>query len=216
MTTQSLNLGASQVSLRQRVLDELRLRITSGHYEPGERLTEERLCEEFGVSRSPVREAIQVAVSDGLLARRPRLGVVVISPEEDEVADLLDLRRSLEGFCARRAALRIDEAGMAELDRIVAESRDATERNDLEAVSRLNSELHRTIMNFAGVSWLRLISENLYMHVQLVFRESAAARASSSLAEHVGIVEAIRARDADLAEELAIRHVGAATDAARR
>src|SRR5438874_11414386 len=99
-------IGAGHRPLRDKVVDELRRRIIDGVYEPGDRLTEERLADDFGVSRNPVREAIRVLEAEGFLRAQPRRGDVVAQMSVQDVEDLFDVRMSLEELAARLAAQR--------------------------------------------------------------------------------------------------------------
>ena len=81
-------IGSQHLALRDQVLAELRQRIVDGDYPPGERLTEDRLAADFGVSRNPVREALRIVEADGLVTLLPRRGAVVATPDASTIADL--------------------------------------------------------------------------------------------------------------------------------
>ena len=119
MVDGTATIGASHRPLRDKVVDELRQRIIDGVYEPGDRLTEERLADDFGVSRNPVREAIRVLQGEGFLVAQPRRGAVVASLSEQDVVDLFDVRLSLEVLAAKLAAERAGTTGTAALDRLL-------------------------------------------------------------------------------------------------
>ena len=89
-------IGAQHLALRDQVLAELRQRIINGDYLPGERLTEDRLAEDFGVSRNPVREALRVVEAEGFVVIVPRRGAVVAIPESGTIADMFAVRERLE------------------------------------------------------------------------------------------------------------------------
>lgn len=207
-------IGAEHVALRDQVLQELRHRIVDGVYPPGTRLTEERLAADFGVSRNPVREALRVAESDGLVTLSPRRGAVVATPDAAAIADLFTVRSSLEPVAARIAAERATPADVADLRALLDEARVATESGDLTRVAELNSALHLRVVTIAGNRWLASISASLYLHVHWVFRVGAARRAPHSWREHIRLVDAIEAGDAAGAEAAARDHVDAAAQAA--
>ncbi|OLT28499.1 hypothetical protein BJF82_03160 [Kytococcus sp. CUA-901] len=175
-------LGDAQMPLREQVLEEMRRRVVSGTYSPGERLTEERLCEDFGVSRSPVREALRALEYDGFVERQPRRGVVVATPDVERISDLLAFRSSLESLAAKMAALRADEQDIENLRTLLDESATATERGELDRVAELNSALHMAVLRASRIPWLASVAVPLYLHVHWVFRFTAAEARAALLA----------------------------------
>ncbi|SDY29892.1 DNA-binding transcriptional regulator, GntR family [Modestobacter sp. DSM 44400] len=207
-------IGARHTSLRDQVLEELRDRIVDGGYAPGERLTEDRLAADFGVSRNPVREALRVMEAEGFVYQLPRRGVVVATPDETTMRDMFLVRRQWEGLAARLAAERAGRADVEGLWRLLDDGRRATEAGDLRLLAELNSALHRRIIEVGGNRWLVALSAPMYRHVQWVFRLTAADRAPHSWTEHVTLVEAISTGDGEAAELAAAQHVDAAAAAA--
>lgn len=207
-------IGSEHLALRDQVLAELRRRIVNGDYPPGQRLTEDRLAADFGVSRNPVREALRIVQADGLVTMTPRRGAVVATPDASSVADLFAVRSSLETVAARMAAERATAQDVADLRALLDAAREATERDDLSRVAELNSDLHMRVIATSGNRWLSSISSSLYLHVHWVFRIGAAHRAPHSWQEHIRVVDAIEAGDPDEAEAAARAHVDAAAHAA--
>jgi DNA-binding GntR family transcriptional regulator len=208
------NLGAQHLPLRDQVLGALRSAIINGDYPPGQRLTEDRLAEDFGVSRNPVREALRVAETEGFVVILPRRGAVVASPSPTAVADIFAVRERLEPLAARLAAERADAEGVAGLRDMLEQARVATDAEDLARVAELNSALHLRILHLSGNPWLTSIARALYLHVQWVFRLGAAQRAPHSWREHIELVDAIESGDPDEAERCALNHLAAASHAA--
>lgn len=207
-------IGAQHLPLRDQVLAALRESIISGDYPPGERLTEDRLAEDFGVSRNPVREALRVAEAEGFVVILPRRGAVVASPSSGTIDDIFAVRERLEPLAARLAAERANPGDVATLRALLEKARRATEQQDLRRVAELNSALHLQILRISGNPWLSSIAKALYLHVQWVFRLTAKERAPHSWDEHIKLVEAIETGDGDRAELVALSHVGAASAAA--
>jgi DNA-binding GntR family transcriptional regulator len=207
-------IGSRHLALRDAVLTELRRRILNGDYAPGERLTEDRLAADFGVSRNPVREALRVAQADGLVENLPRRGAVVARPDAASVGDLFAVRRSLEMVAARLAAERATDEDVAELRQLIDDAREATDVDDLGRVAELNTELHQRVIAISGNRWLTSISSSMYLHVHWIFRAGASSRAPHSWQEHVRLVDAIESRDPAAAEAAAGAHVDAASEAA--
>ncbi|MEO6880787.1 MAG: GntR family transcriptional regulator [Mycobacteriaceae bacterium] len=208
-------IGGQHLPLRDQVLSVLRQRIVNGDYPPGERLTEDRLAEDFGVSRNPVREALRVAEAEGFVIMVPRRGAVVASPDATTIADLFAMRERLETLAARLAAERATPSCVAGLRDLLDDARIATDGLDLAKVSELNSAFHLRVIEISGNRWLASIASALYMHVQWVFRIGAAQRAPHSWIEHIRLVDTIEAGDPDAAEVAALAHVAAASAAAR-
>ncbi|NIK59456.1 FCD domain-containing protein [Kribbella shirazensis] len=207
-------IGADHVALREQVLEELRRRIVDGEYREGERLTETRLADDFGVSRNPVREALRVVEAEGFVHILPRRGAVVATLDETAVRDLFAVRQQLETLAAGLAAERATPAGIASLRTLIDEANTATAAQDFDRVAELNSAFHRAVIEVSGNRWLHSISAAMYHHVHWVFRVGAAQRAPHSSEEHVRLVDAIEAGDAEAASTAARLHVEAAAKAA--
>jgi DNA-binding GntR family transcriptional regulator len=213
-TELATTIGGQHTPLRDQVLIALRQRIVNGDYPPGERLTEDRLAEDFGVSRNPVREALRVVEAEGFVNLVPRRGAFVARPDASTIADMFAMREQLETMAARLAAERATAPDVVDLRALLDAARDATSRVDLSRVAELNSELHMRVVAISGNKWLASIATSLYLQVQWVFRIGAAHRAPHSWIEHIRLVDAIEAGDPDEAEAAARSHVDAAAIAA--
>lgn len=124
------------------VTDAIRHAILRGRFRPGDKLNQEDLAEELGVSRSPVREALRTLAAEELVTSYPHRGVVVTERSLSELQELLFIRILLEGSAARRAAPRMDETRLARLNAIIIE---AEQSKDTEHVLGLNNVFHTTI-----------------------------------------------------------------------
>ena len=208
------SIGDDHIGLRDQVLDELRRRIVDGEYAQGERLTEIRLADDFGVSRNPVREALRVVAAEGFVQLLPRRGAVFATLDETAITDLFAVRAQLETLAAGLAAERSTEADVAHLRELLEQARVATEAGDFGRVAELNSAFHIAVIELSGNRWLSSLSGAMYHHVHWVFRVRAAQRAPHSWEEHLRLVEAIAAADRPAATEAARIHVEAAATAA--
>jgi DNA-binding GntR family transcriptional regulator len=207
-------IGSQHLPLRDQVLIALRQRIVNGDYPPGERLTEDRLAEDFGVSRNPVREALRVVEAEGFVNVIPRRGAFVARPDAATISDMFAMREQLERLAARLAAERATPADVADLRALLDAAREATERADFSRVAELNSELHMRVIAISGNKWLASIATSLYLQVYWVFRAGVADRAPHSWIEHIRLVDAIEAGDPLAADKAAKTHVDAASAAA--
>ena len=183
--------------------------IDMGEYKPGDRLVESDLADRFGVSRTPIREALQRLETQSLLARDGR-SLIVASLDHNQMAELYVVRRELEGLAARLAARHANEEEIAVLQEMVA-SDDALV-DDPPALARANRRFHKQ---------LHLASHNRYLVQQLdLVHRTMALMANTSLAaegrgeiaqnEHKAIVAAIETRDEDGAERALQDHISVA------
>lgn len=147
MTDRSPLPQIGSTSLRQRVLATLREAIIGGRFQPGDRLIEEDLCRQLGVSRGPLREALRQLEQEGLVACYPYRATEVIGVSIEEVrAVLLPIRLTLERFAFRHAMARLGAGDMAELGALVATMDAAAERGDLEAIVEADVRFHELVL----------------------------------------------------------------------
>jgi DNA-binding GntR family transcriptional regulator len=183
--------------------------IDQGVFRPGERLVESELADRFGVSRTPIREALQRLETQGVLARDGR-SLVVSSLDHDQLGELYVVRAELEGLAARLAAQHAAPEEIRVLWDMLEKDRDLVDKP--EALSRANKRFHRQI---------HLASHNRYLIQQLgmVHRTmalvattslSAEGRGVATLAEHEAIVQAIEARDGEAADRATHEHISRA------
>ena len=199
-----------QPPLRSLVSDELRRLVITGELAPGTRIVEDRLAARLGVSRNPVREALQALAAEGFVDILPRRGAVVAQVTQEEAEDLFDVRAALEPLAARLAARRSDAEGHERLREVLARARRATDEGELDLLATCNTEFHSLVVELSGNDYLGLLVAPMALRVQWVFRTSAATRAPHSWTEHEELLRAIVAGDEDYAEAVARSHVGAA------
>lgn len=203
-------LGSRHRGLRDLVSDALRERIENGTLQPGERLVEDRLAAELGVSRNPVREALRVLAVEGYVDLIPRRGAEVATLSPELVEHIFAVRQALEALAARLACRNNTPEGIEALRTVLAEADDALERGSFADLPVLNTRFHGLILEMAGNPVLTEIVEPLRGRMQWIFSHTAQGRGHKSLEEHSGLVEAIAAGDEAAAARLAVDHVGAA------
>jgi len=177
--------------------------IDAGTYRPGDRLVESELAERFGVSRTPIREALQRLETQSMLTRDGR-SLIVASLDHNQLAELYVVRAELEGLAARLAARHASPEEtrvlreMVEVDRLLL--------NDPKALSRANRRFHKLIHLASHNRYLVQQLDLVHRSMALLASTSLAAegRTETALAEHDAIVCAIEARDEDAAQ-LALR-----------
>lgn len=203
--------GSDHRALRDLVCDALRERIMDGSLAPGERLVEDRLAAELGVSRNPVREALRVLAVEGYVALVPRRGAEVATLSPAVVEDIFEVRQALEALGARLACRNATPEGLARLREVLAEAEAAIdEPGGAARLPALNTRFHELVLEQAANPVLAGVMEPLRGRMQWIFSRTARARAPHSLAEHRALVDAIAARDEEEAARLAVAHVGSA------
>ena len=196
------------------IYESLEEKILSGEYKIGEQITENRISAELGVSRTPVREALMMLEKDGLIDLIPNKGAVVRGVSTDDLIDIYNIRKRLEGLAASLAAARIDEKGVSELSEIVELSEFYISKNDAEKIKKLDSDFHACVYRYSGSRMLEKVLSDLHRSVSTYRKKSllSPGRLEKSVKEHREILNAIKAGDAEKADELASLHVGAALD----
>ena len=207
-------LGKRHGSLSKVVADELRRGILTGRHKAGERLVEDRLSAELGVSRVPIREALRQLAAEGLVEVQPRRGASVAEFSAEVARDLVEVRAMLEGLNARLAARHRAPAIMAELRQVLAEGNAAAQSGNVADLVRLNGEFHDKLAEAGRNSILWDIMRTLRERTSLVFAANTARRSREDWDEHSRILAAVIEGDEELSALLATRHVHQAADAA--
>jgi DNA-binding GntR family transcriptional regulator len=194
----------------------IRRAIIDGRLQPGERLKEEELARELGISRTPVREALLMLQAEGLVDATPNRGATVRAHTAEDIDDLYQLRAVLEGYATRRAASGLSEEAIASLyagcERFEAQIQDTG--TGLRELVKENSFFHETILDGAGSTRLASMVRNV-IALPLVYRSYtwySAEQRRISYHYHVQITRALAARDADRAELVMKEHVFEARD----
>ncbi|MFZ7089485.1 GntR family transcriptional regulator [Primorskyibacter sp. 2E233] len=183
--------------------------IDGGVYRPGDRLVESELADRFGVSRTPIREALQRLETQSLLARDGR-SLIVASLDHNQMAELYAVRSELEGLAARLAARHATEEEVQVLAEMVDEDRALL--NDPAALSRANRRFHKMIHLASHNRFLVQQLDLVHRSMALMATTSLAAdgRGEIALAEHSAIVEAIAKRDEEAAYRALKDHISVA------
>ena len=196
-------------SLRGRVFHKLRDDILSGKYEENEELKEVAIGEELGVSRTPVREAFRQLELEGLIQIIPNKGAYVTGITEKDVKDIYMIRSLLEGLCARWATEHITREQMEEMEENIYLSKFHAQKGHLEQLAELDNRFHDIMYEACNSKMLEHQLKDFHQYVLRVRQRTLATntRGRASNEEHRQIMEAIKAKDADLAEKLANQHM---------
>ncbi|MFG2264016.1 GntR family transcriptional regulator [Streptomyces sp. NPDC048720] len=192
--------------LRDRVYEALLELITTRALRPGQHLVESELAGHLGVSRQPVREALQRLNTEGWVDLRPAQGAFVHEPTEEEADQLLTVRTLLEAEAARLAALNAGRPGTDALEELCAQGERAVAGDDVERAVALNAAFHAKIMDLAGNAVLAELAAQVDRRVRWYYTPVARRRGSQSWIEHRELITAITAQDAPRAAELMREH----------
>ena len=196
--------------VRERAYEYLKSAILSDRIHPGERLAEEHLAKEMGVSRTPVREALHKLESEGLIKALETRGFIVSKDSREEVEEVFDMRAILEGYGLRVISEKVSENLLEQLDGFIGKAEDALRRKQIREVFKWNTQFHDTLH--------RMLAEKKRLHRLLVnvrkyvlrYRENTLQYPDGgrrALDGHRKIVMALRLKDPDLCERVMREHI---------
>lgn len=177
--------------LRERVYEALLELITTRALRPGQHLVESELAQHLGVSRQPVREALQRLNTDGWVDLRPAQGAFVHEPTEEEADQLLTVRTLLEAEAARLAAVNAEAGGIAELEELCRRGEAAVGGDEVEMVVEANAAFHARVMGLAGNAVLAELARQVDRRVRWYYTPVARQRGAQSWIEHRELIAAI-------------------------
>lgn len=193
-------------ALYQQVAERLREQIFARTLEPGSWIDEQKLCGEYGISRTPLREALKVLAVEGLVTMKVRRGAYVTEMSSVDVQQVYRLLGLLESDAAAEVASTATPEGLAELQGLHAQlEASATQRDEF---FRINEQFHRRLLDLAGNRWRQQIVDDLRKVMKLNRHHSLfkQGRLAESLAEHRALMAALAARDAQAAGRLMQAH----------
>lgn len=197
------------MSSAEKVLADLRAAILRGEYSPRQRLVESELAEDYEASRFIVRKALVQLSTEGLVDMQPNRGARVREISVDDAIAVTEVRRALEGLVAGRAARRATAADIEKLRELAAAMQDAVRRFEVVQYSEVNAALHSALREIADHQPTTRILEQL--NAQIVQHQFVLAlvpgRPAVALREHLAIIDAVCARDADAAESAMRAHI---------
>ncbi|MDE6918109.1 MAG: GntR family transcriptional regulator [Lachnospiraceae bacterium] len=210
MSEYDVNQDASdKYSLRGRVFRKLREDILNGEYQENDELREAAIAEELGVSRTPVREAFRQLELEGLIRIVPNKGAYVTGISASDVADIYEIRSLLEGLCARWATEKITKDRIEELEETILLSEFHLSKEHYEQLIELDNRFHMQLYEACESKMLIHLLKDFHQYVQKERQQTLSnhARSAAAVAEHKSIMEAMRDKNASLAEKLADEHI---------
>lgn len=198
-----------QKTLSEKTADKIRELIHKSVLESGEKLSEIHLCEQLGVSRTPLREALRALSAEGLVEIHPNRGAFVAEISIEELRHTFEVMSILEGSCARLAAERLTNADLNELEQLHEKLEEHYRNNAPHEYVKHNQEYHQFIQEKTGNPVLSRIVSDLRGRILLHrFRQiHRPGRLDGSMDEHRGLMEAFRAREGERAEKLMKLHL---------
>lgn len=196
--------------IREKAYEYLKSAVLSGRFIPGERLTEEHLAREMGISRTPVREALRKLESEGLIKALETRGFIVSRDSRKEVEEVFDIRAVLEGFALRVICGRVTEEALAQLHDCIERAEGALSRSQIDDVFQWNTRFHDLLHEF--------ITDKTRLHDMMVTMRKYVLRyrkdtlhypdgGSRTVDGHRRIVLALRLKDPDLCERVMREHI---------
>ena len=207
-------IDSKTASLEEQVTATLEEEILTGKLAGGTSLTEHSLSKRLGVSRTPIRAALHTLAEEGLISIVPNKGAVVMGVSRDDLVDIYNIRMRLEGLASATAAERISPEDLAALRESVELAEFYIQKNDTERLKTLDTEFHSIIYRASGSRMLNKTLSELHRNITSYRKMSLSVpgRLENSVREHRAILEAIEARNVELADNLTSRHVAAALE----
>lgn len=172
------------------------------------RLDERQLAQDFGISRTPVREAMAQLEREGFVRSIPRRGVYVVRKTKREVIEMITAWAALESMAARLITETASDDDIAGLRRMFATFEGDTPHARLDEYSEVNIAFHQAIIRLSGNQVLTALAENLFTHMRMIRGQTIGEdnRADRSIHDHMNIITALEARDTQRAEEHVRQH----------
>jgi DNA-binding GntR family transcriptional regulator len=209
-TTTSSKAPQKSTPVRERTYQSLKSDVLAGRFNPGQRLTEEHLARNMGVSRTPVREALHKLESEGLIKPLETRGFSVARDSREEMEDLFDIRAALEGYAIRMICECISDETLEQLTGLIQKAEDALDREQLDEIFEHNTRFHDILH---GVIAHKSRFHNLIADTRkyvLRYRKDSLhylAGAQKTIAGHKKILMAISLKDPDLCERVMREHI---------
>lgn len=192
------------LTLREKILENIRDAIISGALKAGTRVSEPELAERYGISRTPIREAFRQLESEGYLTVIPRRGAVVSAFSLKDVEDFYAIKSILEGYAARQACVKLSGKDLERLQSINDRLSELADKNDIKTFFKVHNDFHDMFIKAADNEKLRELITSVVARFQRLrlMSLSLPGRMRISVLEHEKIIEAFRKRDAETAEAL--------------
>lgn len=198
-------------SLKEHIYQVLKDAITSMNIYGDDtdlRLDERELSEQFKISRTPIREALARLEQEGLVTIVPRKGVFIARKSIEEILEMITVWAALEGMAARLATVHASDEDLGSLRRMFATFNEDQIEAEIDEYSETNINFHLRILEISQCALLKTTAEGLFLHMRAIRARTMGEgdRISRSMVDHMHIIEALEARDEDLAERMVREH----------
>jgi DNA-binding GntR family transcriptional regulator len=204
------NLGAEHENLDQKAYEIVKNMITERQILPGEKIPQEKLAQELGISRTPLVGALKFLEHEKLVVSKPRRGFFVRLFTRQEMISILELREVLEGLAARRAAANISEIQIDQLNIFFRQFADSTDITDIKAYAKEDRRFHNFVIEVGTKEFLKSMLQTyniISASYQFLSSEGLVRAPNETIHEHLAVINAISQRDPDTAEELMRMHL---------
>jgi len=205
-----VNLGAKHENLDQKTYQILKSMIIERQLLPGDKIPQEKLAEDLGISRTPLINALKFLEHEKLVQSIPRRGFFVRLFDKTEMITIFELRELLEGLAARRACQNITDREINQLKGFFRQFSGIKDITDIKAYAREDRRFHNLLTGIGAKEFLKSILETyniISFSYQTVLSEGLVRSPNETIHEHLAIIKAISNRDADLAERLMRQHL---------
>lgn len=200
----------ANLTISDKIYNQLSAQIISGEIKPGQKLEEQEIANQFGVSRTPIREAFRLLHTSGLVESKAHRGVTVIELDIEQLGDMYEALQELEALCARLSAERMTAVERKQIERMHQQSKQAVEEEDVERFAELNDQLHSAIhqgsRNKTLLETIAKMRKRLTLYRQPWLFEKR-NRLETSFSEHGELVDAILKGDKDKAFDAMRNHI---------
>jgi len=192
------------LTLRERIVEFIKDAVVSGRLKPGERVPEQEIAANFGISRTPIREAFRQLETEGFISLIPRKGAVVSPITDKDVVEFYAIKSLLEGYAARTACPALTPRDIKRLEGLNTAMKKCADKGDVKGFFRLDNQFHDTFLKACGNDKLCTLVHNLVQQFER-FRVTALSlpgRMKDSVGQHDDIIQAFKDSDAALVETL--------------
>ncbi|MCF6094863.1 GntR family transcriptional regulator [Microaerobacter geothermalis] len=195
--------------LYEQIYYSLKKMIMDGVFQPGERIFESKIAREFGISRSPVREAIRSLQNEGLLILDQKSQILVYRPSLHDIKEIYQCRMALESMAASLAASQVNDQEIEELEQVLSLTKKALEENDPNEAINQNAKFHDLIIQFSRNRRLQTQLESLraLTHFYRVHNFQGKSRGRTILSDHHGILTELKNRNPEKASHVMSQHM---------
>jgi len=204
-----INLGAQHENLDQKVYTILKNMIVDRKLLPGEKIPQEKLARDLGISRTPLISALKFLEQEKLVEAVPRRGFYVRLFSKEEMVSIFELREVLEGLAARRAASKITDSQIKKLGEFFNQFAGQPDITDVKAYAREDRQFHNFVIDVGAKEFLKsiLLTTNIIsFSYQVLHSEGLVRPPNDTIQEHLAVIDAIKSRDAEAAENLMRQH----------